>query len=53
MVCTHQHFRRIIVMLFEDNVLTKEKKTSQKAKIEALIKASVKIILTFQSGKEI
>ena len=29
-------------MLFEDNVLTKEKKTSQKAKIEALIKASVK-----------
>ena len=29
-------------MLFEDNVLTKEKKTSQKVKIEALIKASVK-----------
>ena len=29
-------------MLFEDNVLTKEKKTSEKAKIEALIKASVK-----------
>ena len=28
-------------MLFEDNVLTKEKK-SEKAKIEALIKASVK-----------
>ena len=29
-------------MLFEDNVLTKEKKTSEKAKIEALMKASVK-----------
>ena len=40
MVCTHQHFRRIIVMLFEDNIL--RKKTSEKAKIEALVKASVK-----------
>ena len=43
MVCTHQHFRRIIVMHFEDNILRKRKrKTSEKAKIEALIKASVK-----------
>lgn len=29
-------------MLFEDNILTKEKTTSEKTKIETLIKASVK-----------
>ena len=30
-------------MLFEDNILRKKNKTSEKAKNEALIKASVKI----------
>ena len=33
--------------------MTIERKTSKKAKNEALIKASVKITLTFQSAKEI
>ena len=37
MVCTHQDFRRIIVMLFEDNILKK-----CECEIEALIKVSVK-----------
>ena len=39
MVWTHQDFRRIIVRLFESNILRKKR---EKAKIEALFKAIVK-----------
>ena len=51
MVCTHQDFGRIIVMLLEDNVLTKERKASEKAKIEALIKANVKYNINISKRK--